>query len=38
MNFELEKAWKSLLDSFHLDNIERPRNGIILTYVDIDLW
>ena len=23
MNFELEKAWKSLLDSFHLDSIER---------------
>ena len=24
MNFELEKAWKGLLDSFHLDNVERP--------------
>ena len=24
MNFELEKAWKSLLQSFYLDNIERP--------------
>ena len=30
MNFELEKAWNDLLDSFHLDNIERPDVDSIL--------
>ena len=35
MNFELEKAWKSLLDSFHLDNIERPDVDSILFVIGL---
>ena len=35
MNFELEKAWKGLLDSFHLDNVERPDVDSILFVIGL---
>ena len=35
MNFELEKAWKSLLDSFHIDNVERPDVDSILFVIGL---
>lgn len=35
MNFELEKAWNDLLDSFHLDNLERPDLDSILFVIGL---
>ncbi len=35
MNFELERAWKDLLDSFHLDNLEYPDIDAILFVIGL---
>ena len=35
MNFELEKAWKGLLDSFHFDNNERRNVDSILFVIGL---
>ena len=35
MNFELEKAWNGLLDSFHFDNIGRLDFDSILFVVGL---
>ena len=35
MNFELEKAWKGLLESFDLDNVERPDVDSILFVIGL---